>query len=196
MINENFIYLGIAIGFLGQLSYLIDTIKGKTKPNKVTWAVWAFAPLIAFWATIRQGVGVQSLLTFMVGFGPLVILIASFASKKAYWKTTKLDLICGGLAIIGLILWKITGTGNLAIFFSIIADGLAAIPTIIKSYKQPETENSNGYLGTTVAALITLLTIKIWSFEQYAFAAYIFAMNTFILILLKPRLGKKILSSH
>src|SRR5918992_4551489 len=31
---------------LGALSYLIDTLKGKVQPNKVSWFVWALAPLI------------------------------------------------------------------------------------------------------------------------------------------------------
>lgn len=191
MLSENFVYLGIVISFLGGISYLIDTLKGRAKPNKVSWFVWALAPLIAFWATIQQGVGTQSLLTFIVGFNPLIIFLASFVNKRAYWKITRLDLACGGLAILGLILWKLTGTGNLAIFFSIIADALAAIPTIIKSYRMPETENSNVFLGSGTAALITLLTIKVWKFEQYAFPAYILIVCGVIYALIKFKLGKK-----
>ncbi len=73
MINENFVILGVVIGFIGSLSYLLSTIKGKTKPNRVTWFLWAIAPLIAFAAEIKEGVGIQSLMTFSVGFGPLLI---------------------------------------------------------------------------------------------------------------------------
>jgi hypothetical protein len=192
MINENFVYLGIVISFLGGLSYLVDTLKGKAKPNKISFFVWALAPLIAFFATVKQGVGTQSLLTFIVGFNPLMILLASFINKKSYWKITRLDLSCGILAIIGLILWKITGTGNLAIFFSIIADGLAAVPTIIKSFNYPETENSNAYLGSAIAALITILTVKEWRFEQFAFPIYILVVCVLIFILIKFKPGKRL----
>jgi len=46
--------------------------------------------LIAFKAQIKEGVGIhQALLTFMVGFIPLIIFIASFINKKAYWKIGK-----------------------------------------------------------------------------------------------------------
>lgn len=86
----------------------------------------------------------------MVGFNPLLIFLASFVNKKAYWEISKLDLSCGALAIAGLVLWLITGTGNLAIFFSILADGIAAIPTVIKSYHKPETENPNVFLGSGI----------------------------------------------
>lgn len=189
MINENFIYLGALISFVGGLSYLRATLKGEAKPNRVTWFMWALAPLIAFFATIQQGVGLQSLLTFMVGFNPLLIFLASFVNKKAFWDITKLDIVCGVLSIGGLVLWLITGTGNLAIFFAIIADLLAGIPTIIKSFKNPETESPYVFLGGGTASLITLLTITVWRFEYYAFPLYIFLICALLFILIKFRLG-------
>jgi hypothetical protein len=191
MLNENFVYIGVALSFLGALSYLIDTLKGKVQPNKVSWFIWALAPLIAFWATVQQGVGVQSLLTFIVGFNPLLVFLASFVNKNAYWRITKLDLTCGVLAIGGLVLWKMTDIPDLAIFFGILADAIAAIPTVIKSFKEPETENSNLFLGSGIAALITLLTIKTWDFEQFAFPAHIFGVDALLFVLIKFRVGKK-----
>jgi hypothetical protein len=190
VINENFIYLGVLVSFLGCLSYLRDTLKGNIQPNKVSWFVWALAPLIAFFATIQQGVGIQSLLTFMVGFNPLLIFLASFVNKKAYWKLTKLDFLCGILAILGLILWQITAIGNIAILFGILADLLAGVPTIIKSYKSPETENPYVFLGGIILSLITLLTITTWTFEYYAFPFYIFVTCILIFSLIKFKVGK------
>jgi hypothetical protein len=191
MLNENFVYLGVALSFLGALSYLIGTLKGEVQPSKVTWFVWSLAPLVAFWATVQQGVGVQSLLTFMVGFNPFLIFLASFINKKAYWKITKLDVTCGVLAIGGLVLWKMTDIPDLAIFFGILADAIAAIPTVIKSFQEPETENANLFLGSGIAALITLLTIKAWNFEQFAFPTYIFGIDAILFVLIKFKLGKK-----
>ena len=80
MLNPNFIILGVILQFVGGMSYLIDTVKGKIQPNKVSWLLWAIAPLVAFVAEIKQGVGIQSLATFIVGFVPLLVFIASFRS--------------------------------------------------------------------------------------------------------------------
>lgn len=191
MLNENFVFVGIAIGSIGTISYLISTIKGKTKPNKVSWFFWAAAPLIAFAAQIKQGVGVQSFLAFSVGFGPLLIFLASFLNKKSEWKLTKLDVVCGLLAFVGLILWQITQVGNVAIFFSIMADGLAAIPTIVKSYKFPQTENANAFLFGAINATFTLLTISNWQFAEAAFPLYIFIICVILFVLIKFKLGLK-----
>ena len=78
MINANFVFVGVFFQSIGGLSYLIDTVRGKIKPNKVSWFLWSLAPLIAFAAEVKQGVGIQSLTTFIVGFVPLIIFIASW----------------------------------------------------------------------------------------------------------------------
>lgn len=191
MLDEKFVILAVLINFLGGLSYLVATLKGKTKPNKVTWFIWAVAPLIAFWSEIDQGVGIQSLMTFMVGFNPLLIFLASFVNKKAYWKVSRLDWICGSLALSGLVAWKITDVGNVAILFSIFADTVAAVPTLVKSYREPETENSLIFLGGGISAGITLLTIDHWNFEHYAFPAYILVICVLLYVLIKFKIGKK-----
>lgn len=95
MINPNFVILGVILQTLGSWSYLVDTIKGRVKPNKVSWLLWGIAPLIAFVAMIKQGVGITAFSTFIVGFIPLVIFIASFFNKKAEWNISKLDIFCG-----------------------------------------------------------------------------------------------------
>lgn len=190
MIDERFIIFGAFLNLIGITSYLIATIKGHTKPNRVTWSIWALAPLIAFAAQIQQHVGLPALLTFMTGFGPLLIFIASFINKNAAWKITTFDLFCGALSLLGLALWMVTQTGNIAILFSILADGLASIPTIIKSYKAPETENSTAYLFSGTSALITLFALQTWDFTHLGFPLYIFLDCLIIYVLVKFKAGK------
>ncbi|RJQ37885.1 hypothetical protein C4559_02755 [Candidatus Microgenomates bacterium] len=189
MIDEKFIFLGVFISFIGGVSYLISTIKGETKPNKVTWFLWTVAPFIAFFSQIKQGVGLSSLLAFMTGFNPLLIFCASFINKKAYWKISNFDLICGFLSLAGIALWYITKIGDLAIIFSIFADALASIPTLIKSYKAPETENYLIFFLGAINAVIVLLTLKVWNISFAAFPIYILLINVALtaLIKFKPR---------
>lgn len=190
MINENFVILGFILTLIGGFSYLVDTVKGKIKPNRVSWFLWAVAPLIAFYAEIKQGVGIQSLMTFSVGFVPLLVFFATFTNKKSVWKLGRLDLMCGLLSIIGLVLWQITKIGNIAISFSILADGLAAIPTVVKSYTAPESENYKVYLFSMANAILTLFTINVWNFAHYAFPFYILLIDVILFVLIKFRLGK------
>ncbi len=185
MISENFVWLALFLNFAATIYYVWETIKGRVKPNKVTWILWAVSPLIAFAAEVNQRVGIQSLLTFLIGFGPILIFIASFVNKRAYWKITRNDLICGALSLVGLALWYITRVGNLAIFFSITADVFASLPTVYKAYRYPETENFPAFLVGAISGLITLLTIKDWNFQTYAYPLIIFLVNSLIAIAIK-----------
>lgn len=190
MLNPNFVIIGVLAQFFGGLSYLLDTIKGKAKPNKVSWFLWALAPLIAFAAEVKQGVGIQSLATFIVGFIPLCIFIASFLNKKTEWRVSRLDIVCGALSLLGLLLWFITKVGNIAILFSILSDGLAAVPTAVKSYHEPESENDLVYLGSVVNGGVALLTITEWNFQHYGFPAYLFLSMLIVFLLIRFKIGK------
>jgi len=192
MISENFVILAALIGLWGSLGYAYLTLKGRVKPNRVTFALWALAPLVAFAAEINEGVGLLALLTFTVGFGPLIVLIASFLNKKSYWRLKRFDYVCGGLSLLGLSLWLITGEGNLAIVFAILADGLAALPTIVKSYNAPKTESWVLYFLSMIAAGITILAIQDWTFAYYAFPIYIFLVCALIASLVKFEIGPRL----
>lgn len=189
MLDEKFIILGALISFYGGLTYLIDTLKGKTKPNRVSWFLWTLAPMIAFAAEIDKGVGLTSLMTFMTGFNPLLIIIASFVNKKSYWKLNKMDYVYGSISLFAILIWQLTGEGNLAIFFAILADGFASIPTVVKSYRQPESESYKIFLFGMINAGITLLTIKSWTFAHWGFPVYIFIICVTIYSLVRFKLG-------
>lgn len=192
MLHSNFIIIGTLIGAVGSVAYLIDTVKGKVKPNRVSFLLWSIAPFIAFFAQIKQGVGLEALMTFSTGFLPFTVFIASFVNKEAEWKLTKFDLVCGLLSIIGLILWLITKVGNVAIFFSIVADGLAAIPTLVKAYKYPETEIAWPWIATVFGVVLTLLTLSSFTFANSGFIVYILIMNVLIFALVQFKLGEKL----
>lgn len=190
MINEKFVLFGAFLNLIGSTTYAFNTYKGKTKPNRVTWFLWALAPLIAFAAQFDEGVGWASLMTFMVGFGPLLIFITSFVNRKAYWKITKLDIACGIISILALILWLVTGTGIIAICFSIFADLIAGIPTLVKAFNEPETEHHSVFRNGAISAAITLLTIKEWKFANYGFALYILLICLVLYVLIRFKVGK------
>lgn len=192
MLNENFVYLGILINAIGSLSYLIYTARGKIKPNRVTFFIWSIAPFVAFAAQKSQGVGLQSLMTFTVGLFPLLIFITSLVNKKAYWKLTMFDLTCGALSLMGLLLWYLTKVGNIAVFFGALADGLAALPTIVKAYYYPETESAWPWFASFMQGVIILLTIKQWTFEYYGFPIYYTITVFVIFVLVQFKLGKLI----
>lgn len=193
MINENFVYVGVLLSLMGGVHYAWETIHGRNKPNRMTWFLWALAPLVAFTAMIGQGVRLQgALMTFAVGFNPLMIFIASFVNKKSVWKLTRFDVVCGALSAAGLTGWLLTQQGDIAIFFSILADGLAGLPTLVKAWKNPESEGWLVFFVATISATITLLTVHVWDLRHVGFPLYILVLCSLLGVLVKFKLGPKI----
>jgi hypothetical protein len=177
MLPEYFAIIGALIASLGGLYYLCETITGKAQPNRVTWLLWGLFPMIIFVAQRAQGVEGLSWVSFAAGFTPLLVVTASFFNKKAYWKSEPRDYYLMAAAVVGIVLWAITDNPNLAILFSLLADLLAGIPTLIKSYKHPASESWLAYAISTVGFGISILAIQTYTFENCVFVTYLLIIN-------------------
>jgi hypothetical protein len=183
MLPQSFAYITILISFVGGYLYIRDTIRGITKPNRVSWFFWAVAPLIGVYISHKSGVSIPILIsTFMAGFIPALVVIASFFNKNSYWRTTSFDIICGILSLAAIIIWVTTKNPFISISFAILGDLFAGIPTIIKSYKHSDSENIFPYTAGILNTIITILIIKEFSFENTGFPIYIMLLNLVIII--------------
>ena len=185
-----------AIGsFLAAFVYIRSMFVGGTKPNRVSWLMWAIAPLIATAASLSNGVGWAVLPVFMAGFSPFLIFIASFFAKKAYWRLSSFDYMCGAFSAIALIMWWLTKEPNVAIVFAIASDALASIPTLTKAWTDPKTESVWPFLIGALGAASSLTVASLWTFSEYAFPSYLIIVNIAVLFALFngkliPRLKK------
>jgi hypothetical protein len=195
VISVGWIYLGSVLGALGTAVYLRDTLRGTTSPNRVTWLLWAVAPLLATAVELHDGIGVRVLPTFMLGFMPLLVFVASFHDAAAVWKVRRLDYACGVMSVVGTVVWLVTRDGVLAISAAILADFLAGLPTLTKSWSHPETETVHTYLGAVASMAILLLTVTDWSFEVAAFPLFILGIGSVEVVLVAfepgPRLTRR-----
>ena len=192
MLPEYWAIIGAIIGSLGGLFYIYETIVGKARPNRISWLLWGIFPIVIFVAQRAQGVEGISWASFVAGFTPLLIVAASFFNKKAYWKSEPRDYYLMAAAIIGIVLWAITNNPNLALFFSLLADMLAGVPTLIKSYRHPHSESWIAYAISTFGFVICLLSVHVYNFENVAFIAYLFLLNATLAVLAsRPRKPKQ-----
>ena len=188
MLPEYFAYLTIIFALIGVSLYIKDTFLGKTKPNRVSWIFWTIAPFVGVYVSYKSGVSMPLLMaTFMAGFGPLLVVIASFFNKNAYWKITKFDIGCGILSAVAIIVWVTTKNGTLSLVFAILADFFAGLPTIIKSWRHSDTETIGPYLYGNFNSIITFLIIKDFSFLNLAFPIYFLLANTIIILGIKKK---------
>lgn len=172
------VFAGVAVQALGFLYYIRETLYGQTKPNRVSWVIWAIAPLVAAFAALASGAGWAALPVFAVGLGPLVVLLATFKNKRSYWKLGALDYVCGVLSILALVLWAATKDPLAAIMLAIASDTLACVPTVVKAWSHPETESGVPYLAGLFNSFTSFAAINSWNFASYGFPVYLALANS------------------
>ncbi len=187
MLPENIIFVGVVLSLIASFLYIKNIFYGGTKPNLISWFIWMLAPFIGVFFQLKAGAGLSVVPVFMAGFGPFLVIVFSLWNKNAYWKIVKLDIICGIFSLLALILYVFTHNLGVSIIFAIMSDGLAAIPTIIKSWKFPETETAAPYLTGIFNNILALLIIKNWIFSIYSFSIYFIIVNFTIVFCIKHK---------
>lgn len=164
--------------------YIRDMAYGTTKPNRVSFFLWALAPIIGALISFSQGARWSVIPVLLAGLGPVLILAASFIVKQGYWKLSALDYVCGALALTTFFIWLVAKDPGLALGFAIATDLLAYIPTMVKVYTHPETETSWAYILPTFGNMVGLLILKEWHFTHYGFSMYLIGANTLCVCLI------------
>jgi hypothetical protein len=192
MISQNYIYLSLLFAVIGYGGYIRDTWRGETKPNRVSWSLWALAALVTLASQQKLNGGIQLLYTAMQVILPLTIFLVSFKDKKGYWKLTSFDYICGAISLVGIGLLLFTHHPLAALWLGIFTDFFASIPTIKKCYTDPDSESWKTYFFAIISSLTAVLTVKPWAFVNYSFAFYVMLINVvFTVLILMPRKKSK-----
>jgi hypothetical protein len=75
-----------------------------------------------------------------------------------------------------------------AIIFAIVSDALAAVPTLIKGWRSPETESIWPFLIGTFSPITSFLVATTWKFSELAFPIYLIAINLVLLLSISKKI--------
>ena len=154
----------------GAYDYLRDTLSGKTKPNRVSWSLWALAPLISLGAAFDANADVWASIRVLVGgVVPAVIFLASFINKNSYWRLGRFDWFCGGLSLAALVFWQLADSPLVAVLLATTANTLATVPTFVKAWNYPETESRLIFITSFTSAILIIPAIPVWTIANSAF---------------------------
>lgn len=181
------IIVGILAGIL-QLtaipSYLKDILKGNTRPNIVSWALWTLIQVIGIWVMIASPDGFSWSLVLLAATtfntsAVVVLCLLGYGSKEF----GRIELICLILALLAIGLWVTVKNSTLTLTFDILADLVAATPTLVKTWKEPHSEAVVPWVMVSVAAFLGALSTTIIDVENLALPIYLGVINGLIALL-------------
>lgn len=147
----------LVLSLISPIFYTKSILAGKAKPHRIT-------RLIVWLAAVAGILGIlQSTNLAGIIFAGIFFVRASYLLVMALiygvGGTTKLDIWCLVIGVLALILYVLTGNGLLAVTFGVLADAIAYIPTFVKTWRKPESEDPFFFGIEAVAALFAIFAI-------------------------------------
>ncbi|WP_369266636.1 hypothetical protein [Streptomyces harbinensis] len=176
MLDPQWVFLSAVLGLAGSVRYAFATVRGTARPNVVTWALWAAVPLIGFSAQLDAGVGLPAVQTLAAGAGPVAVVACGLLTRHLLVRISTFDKVCAVVAAVALVVWLVLDQAPLAVMCVVVADATAALPTLVKAWRDPCSENLLFYVLVGIGAAVTLMTITSWEPESWVFAAYVCAL--------------------
>jgi hypothetical protein len=145
--------LGSLIAAAGTAPYVVETVRGHTRPRIVTWATWAVLTAVA---------GAASLSADQVGGAVFALLgtVATTAVVAAGLRygdrsITALDVACLIGVLVGLVLWLTLRNPAVAVWAAIVIDFVGLLPTLVHAWTQPRAETASTFACIGAGGIIT-----------------------------------------
>jgi hypothetical protein len=170
------------------IPYIITTIKGTTRPNIATWSTWLILSVVISASYYSAGAINTLWVPLCSVIGQSIIVFLALKRGEGGWN--KFDKLCLFFVGVSLAFWWHFNSPMIALVMSLIVDFFGILPTIKKSYAEPESENLLTWSLYLLTSMFLILAIETWSFALASFPIYMFVINLTIVSLL---LRKKVL---
>ena len=176
--------LGILSGVIAStafIPYVISIARKKTKPHPISWVLWTIIGgfiLVSYWGVGARETIWLALINFL---GPLTITILSIK----YWDRgfSRFDYTCLSMSAASIVLWIVFRSASLALTFNILADMLAATPTLRKVWNDPSTESPSAWGIFIIGNLLSVAAIKTWSYGVALLPVYLTCLSISIALI-------------
>lgn len=180
-----FLVISIIIGFISPLIGIGSVLWGTFRPQRMTRFLIFLLSLLFVGTLLAQHDTNGIYIALAQLLGSIVIFVLSLKKGMGGWETT--DKVVLGMTFLSLLVWKMTTNALLGLLLSLVTDFIGFVPTIIKTWKWPETEEWKFYLSDVLSSTFSLLSLSSYTLGKTAFPLYIFFINTFGVVLILGR---------
>lgn len=143
----------------GFIPYIYAILKGKAKPVKATWIIWAIIDVITFLGMYHENALNGQITGAVAGAG--IVTLLSFKYGLPGW--SKIDKFCLIGAIIAITLWIVFDNPVLGIITSCSAGFIGSIPTFVSAWENPDRESKAGWTLFWLSCVFAMIAIPEWT---------------------------------
>lgn len=149
--------LGAILFLIGDYAYFRDTLRGRTKPQRVTWGVSCLLNSIGFANQFAIGATNSLWLFGAAALATGAIFLASI--PKGVGGHSKLDIFAIVASLAGVGLWIIFDSPLWSIFSTLAVVYASLAPTFIKARKHPESETGLAWLLGCISSALAAVSV-------------------------------------
>ena len=170
--------LALLVNLLGYIPYVHDIVKGRVKPQRITWGIWAALSSVVFANQVTNGGGWS---VYFFGSSALVTsLVFILSLRRGTGGSSRTDRMLLVAAIILFVYWLFSRDTRYTTLIAILIDALGALPTILKAYNSPRSETYPQWVMAGVGGALSLLAIAKTDYILYMYPLYIVLVNALI----------------
>lgn len=165
----------LVLSVLGVIPYLYGIIRGKVRPQRMSWFIWTVILALGLWSYVASG-GEDSA-WLIVGDLAVTAVVFGFSLWRGSGGGSRLDLVCLGIAIVGITVWQMTGESIIGVSGAMLADAVAMMPTLTKALREPMSESASTFAFSASASVCGILAVGSWNLPVLSYPAYLFIAN-------------------
>lgn len=177
--------LAVGLTFISYFFYFRNIFSGKTKPHAFSWLVWTLITAIVLavqlvehggpgaWAT-----GATTLMCFTV------FILALFKGYKTF---VVFDWIGFALALLTIVLWRLTDQPLIAAILVTVGDGLSATLTFRKGFYKPYEETVSTFALESLKWIVSIIALGSLTLSTWLYPGSLVLTNAAIAIMLLIR---------
>jgi hypothetical protein len=194
-VNAIFSIVAGVILLLSYIPYGIDIIKRNVQPSRSARLMFVLLLLIALLQQHSLGSG----WTLLITLGELLGSVAIFglAIKYGVDGLRRLDIICYVTLLLTLVIWAMTDNVLVALHATIVTDVIAFVPTLVKTWRKPQSETPLFFATGAIAPLLGLIALENYQYGIIAFPLYLaFANAVEISLIYRHRINLRLAISY
>lgn len=180
--------VGAVIAAGAAIYYIYDIVNGTTRPHRVSWGVWALIAILGASSAIEGGAGAGAYVSLVYVGLTVIVFLLSLVPRYGKPGGESYDWPLGLAAAGTIVAWQVFGLPvTIAAVVAVVADAIAAWPTLRESYRQPHTESLPVWTADAVAAALGVAAVAKYNFASLAFPVYLLVAQGLIATILFAR---------
>ena len=175
--------LGLLSGILSLFCfapYIVDTLRGRTQPERASWLIWSMLGVIAVFSQSYEG-ATSSLVFAVVQVGGTIVIFALSIRLGAGRYNCRKNMLIYAMTALGLAAWYVSESAAYALAITVSISMLGGLVTIQKSYRNPSSETMSTWVMGGVASVCAVFSVGKLDWVLLAYPLYLLVLYSCII---------------